>query len=130
MIEYNPNVNQMIEMRKQGKSYIEIGEKFGISRQRVHQLLGGRVRKDSVNIEKIKYVGIYELFQNDPSMTYARLTRIMCNTSDETIKERIRRVVQRSEQCTLTINEINNLIAYTGKTFEELFEVRRVTTDE
>jgi hypothetical protein len=33
---------QMIEMRDTGYTYEEIGEKFGISRQRVHQILGNQ----------------------------------------------------------------------------------------
>lgn len=33
--------NQMFEMRKSGKTYAEIGKKFGISRQRVFAILKG-----------------------------------------------------------------------------------------
>lgn len=39
-----PNIeryNQMCEMRNDGKTYREIGQKFGISRQRVWEILKG-----------------------------------------------------------------------------------------
>ena len=39
--EYIERRNQMFEMRKSGKTYAEIGKRFGISRQRVFAILKG-----------------------------------------------------------------------------------------
>ncbi len=39
----NPNVGMMKEMKKQGLTYQEIGDEFGLSRQRIHQLLKGYI---------------------------------------------------------------------------------------
>lgn len=36
------NVNSMIALRKKGFTYDEIGEIFGITRQRVHQLINNK----------------------------------------------------------------------------------------
>ena len=46
---------QIIDLRNEGKTYAEIGEIFGVSRQRVHQAIGkDRIRKSNFLTEKIK----------------------------------------------------------------------------
>lgn len=35
----NPNVNLILELRGQGKTYQEIGDYLGITRQRIHQIV-------------------------------------------------------------------------------------------
>ena len=44
-----------MELRKDGKSFAEIGKKFGISRQRVHQIYkGGKIESIKLAIKIIK----------------------------------------------------------------------------
>lgn len=39
--------NEIVKMRKSGKTYAEIGLVFGITRQRVHEILnGGKLQND------------------------------------------------------------------------------------
>ena len=62
---------QIIDLRNEGKTYAEIGEIFGVSRQRVHQVVGTeRVRKCNCDIERIKYKGLYEFMQENPTVTF------------------------------------------------------------
>ena len=56
-------IKKMINLRKKGLSYRQIGKKFGISRQRVHQILTGydshKTLKKNVKALEVLF-GIYE----------------------------------------------------------------------
>ena len=121
------NVNEMINLRKHGLTYAQIGEEFGISRQRVHQLIGKeRARKCDTNIEEIAYEGIYQLFVDDPEMTFTKLTKIMYGTiaAESASCEKVYRFVRKKANSRMTLDCINNLIRYIGKTYEEVFKER------
>lgn len=116
-------------LREQGKSLQEIADIFNVSKQAVAQELSkfeeafGPARKSNVDIEKIVYKGIYDLFVDNGKMTYSRLTRLMygyydTNTTNKTIK------LLRGENVKISIKTINRLIEITGKSYETLFELR------
>ena len=73
-------IAHFVVWREQGKTYQEIGEMYNVSKQYVassikkfERLSGTKVRKNNYNIEKIAYKGIYQLFENDSTMTVAKL---------------------------------------------------------
>lgn len=118
------NKIEMIELRKQGLTYKAIGEKFGISKQRVCWLIGNeRVRKGTVDLDRIKYKGIHQMFVNDPKMTWHKLARVMFGYTDRSAVNRATLFATGKFE-TLSLTAINKLREYTGMTYEELFEER------
>lgn len=116
-----------IVLREQGKTYQEIGDMFGVSKQSVEEIIknaekrfnnGVKIRKNSVNIEKIVYKGIYDLFYKDRTMTVSKLARIV-GYDKGTVKNLIEGTNAR-----ITIKGVKKLTDFSGMTFEELFELR------
>lgn len=116
---------EMIKMRAEGFSLKEIGEKFGVSKQRVDQIFssllrkGGRVkrRKDYVypNINKWMYENnvILSEFAKNTGTNVGNLSQKMKGKQDFSMKQ------------------IRNILNYTGMTFEEAFyEERKQDGDE
>ncbi len=119
-----------IVLREQGKTYQEIADMFGVSKQSVQQTIsnaerkvGGRIRKNNADIEKIAYKGLYELFLNDTTMTVSKLSRAVYGNASNKNRSKIDRLLQ-GENARVTIMELKNLIEFTGMPFEELFEPR------
>lgn len=115
---------EVIELRNQGKTFREIGEILGVSKQRVYQVCG-RLRKGNANIEKIHFKGIYEFMKENPKISYATLGRVFYgeNITEKELHEFHKKLPNHND-ITCTIGGIKRLIEYTGKTFEELFELR------
>lgn len=123
-------IAHFIVLREQGKTYQEIADMHGVSKQCVEQSIksfeircNSRVRKDNYDIEKIMYRGVYDFFKNDNTMTASKLTRMIYGYSSNDISSRITRLF-KGESARTTIEEITKLIEITGKPFEELFELR------
>lgn len=119
-----------IVLREQGKTYQEIGEIYGVSKEAVQSAIknaekhyGCRVRKENTNIEKIAYKGIYQIFENDRFMTVSKLCRICFNTTNRNTIAKTQHLME-GKNVILTVKNIQNLIAYSDMTFEELFEPR------
>lgn len=124
-------IAHFIVLREQGKTYQEIGDIYGVSKQCVEQSIksfeircNSRVRKNNYDIEKIMYRGVYDFFKNDNTMTASKLTRMIYGYSSSDISSRIMKLF-KGESARTTIEEITKLIEVTGKSFEELFELRK-----
>lgn len=124
-------IAHFIVLREQGKTYQEIGEMYGISKQRVEKcikdfndLVGDKPR----NIECIPYKGIYEYLKNNPKISVTSLIKEITNYTNITSRERIRNLF-KGTNTQITIKEIKKLIEITGKPFEELFELREKNSD-
>ena len=129
--------DEMVALREAGKTYREIGELFGVSLQYVFRIISesdkGKdsvrviVRKGSLDIEKIAYEGIYNLFVSDCKMTVTKFARIalgiqMVNPSQ---RELIRRFIFNYSDARLSVRNISNICRYIGEPFERVFEVRK-----
>lgn len=132
---------EMIALREAGKTYREIGESFGVSLQYVYKLLSEtrsretsmRMRKSDVDIEKIAYEGIYNLFVSDYKMTVTRFARIALGVKGhvgETQRERIRRFIYNYNDAKVSVSNIRNICRYIGEPFELVFAVRKKTERE
>lgn len=110
----NEDIMEMIEMRNEGKSLAEIGQHFGVSRQRVFQIIGssandrGRPIKNCIfsgilNWLRERRVSIKEMSKGLGCMGYATLQ------------------LKLSGKHAFTLAEIKKILAYTGMTFEEAF---------
>lgn len=120
------------QMRDDGMSYQEIAEVFGVSRQRIHQVLkSGAVytRKYAADIETIPYEGIYKFMVENPKVTFSALAVIMFGYSGNTASNMARRFV-RGDNTKVGKRTYDRLIAATGMTYEQLFKLREGFTEE
>lgn len=123
----------MIALRKAGKTYREIAELFGISKQYVYDIVssscdrGDPARRFDVDVENIVYEGIYALFANDYKMTISKFARIVFNNKRayHSQIEQIRRFIYNYGDVKLTVQDIRNICEYIGEPFERVFKVRR-----
>lgn len=123
----------MIALRTAGKTYQEIAELFGTSKQYVYIIMASScnyedpARKLDVDIEKIVYEGIYDLFANDYKMTIAKFARIVFGSKPATgaQKEKVRRLIYNYGDVKLSVRNIRNICEYIGKPFESVFKVRK-----
>lgn len=128
----------MIALRRAGKTYEEIARLFGTSKQYVYIVISDACdRKDparylNVDIEKIVYEGIYDLFANDYKMTIAKFARIAFGSKKVTgaQKEKVRRLIYNYGEPRLSIQHLRNISEYIGKPFESVFKVRKEADDE
>ena len=114
-----------IEMRKEGKTYQEIGAYFGVSHQAVAKAVNNvsRARKSSPVFEQIPYKGLYEFMQANKKVTIWGLAKIMGMDGSHTSQEKLRRFLL-GRDVLLHKHAYDNLIARTGMTYEQLFELR------
>ena len=111
----------MIEMRNAGATYQEIGNKYGITRQRTYEVLRHHCetkKYDEFKIEDCIYVGIRNWLL-ETKMPLHKLESIykgreIKNSTSATRK----RLIGKLE---FKISEIERVLKYTGKTYEELF---------
>ena len=116
---------EMQDMRKRHFTYHDIAEHFGISHQRVHQILSSpRKRNGKTNIEKIIYEGIYQLFSDDPTMTYRKFAKVVLFSDCNNTAVNMRNFFTGTDTF-IQISEINKILSYIGKPFEEVFKLRK-----
>jgi hypothetical protein len=129
--------NEILQLRIEGHTMSEIGKIFGMSKQRVCQIVNSlvgdetifRARKEQLDIEKIRFQGIYEMFKKDYRMSYKKFQCIASHTKRKSnaLTERWRRyLVGLSNEIEIELSWINNLIEYSGMSYEELFAPREV----
>lgn len=121
-----------IAMRRDGKNDREIADYFGVSHQAVQQRLKGCIhaRKDGNAIEKIPYKGLYEFLLAHPKVRITYLAAIMFpNYSDHAKAEKVRRFIQGGYASFPKV-AYDRLMAYTGMTYEQLFELREGFKEE
>ena len=116
-----------IQMRREGRSFSEIAGCFGCSHQAIANMLKHQVRarKDCNTIDIIPYKGLYEFMLSHRMLTIEGLTRAMFGSSDRASHEKVRRFL-RGHDISFPKHAYDNLIAYTGMTYEQLFEPREV----
>lgn len=120
-----------IVLREQGKSYQEIADMYGVSKQNVQEIIsiaskryGERIRKSTYDIEKIAYKGIYDLFANDKTMTFSRIARECTGISNNKTVGKFKRLFL-GQNVNITIRNIQKLVEFSGMTFEQLFAPRK-----
>ena len=119
---------EILRLREEGKTYREIGEIYGLTRQRIHAIATAndcRVRKKNTDIEKIVYKGIYEFMKENPNVSFTKLASVANNGSalnNQRACVFIRKLSGTTDKVTFTISNIKCLMKFTGKSFDELFE--------
>ena len=122
---------ELYEWRQQGATYQEIADAEGISKQAVYlkvksyekKLEGNRGRRFDIN--KIVYKGFYEYFVENPDVRISTLTDEIFGVGGNNVAK-TRQFLYGEHETLLKIRTIKTMMEITGKSFEELFERRRV----
>ena len=107
-------------------TYREIADVFGVSRQRIQQVLKKGIvykRKYAADIEKIPYEGIYKFMVENPRVTFSALAVILFGYSGNARVNMARRFVC-GDNSKIGKRSYDRLIAATGMTYEQLFKLR------
>lgn len=109
---------KMFEMRVSGCTLQEIGDEFGVTRERVRQILSGAIRERKTNMNEIIYVNIAKwLKENEISLSkFSKMLDPKANSSTR-LKNKLTK--SKSE---LKISQIKKILEITGMTFEKAFE--------
>lgn len=127
-------VNKMQVMRKEGYTFQEIGDEFGVSKQDAHQILNSaktRYVRNSRIRSQIVYKGVFEYFTANPKMNFTAFSRsVYCTDCVD-----YRRVVGltrflRGENVSFPLWVYKRICDVCGGTFEEVFERREEVDDE
>lgn len=125
------DINVAAQMRRDGASYREIGDVFGVSGERIRQVLKNRVRlrKGSTDMEKIVYECLYNYLMDHPKMTFPALAMAMFGNSDIKTNNKLRNLLH-GKNCMVSKLSLDRLMAITGMTYEELFKLREGFKEE
>lgn len=121
--------DEILEMRKNGATFQEIADSFGVSKQRVNEVFHKqthgrwkRMRGHGFDIETIVYKGLYEHFKNNVFESVTSFSKKVYGHSN-TIPL-LRKFIKGELDSHFSITQIKKMCEITGKSFEELFEKR------
>lgn len=118
-IECEKRKEEMRKLYESGMTFAEVGEEFGISKQRVFQLIGGKTKNlfRTVNKERCIYDGLRK-WLNDNRISVHELTRRLYGDAHALNYKRT-----RDKLCGVAITKeyIDKFREITGLTYEELF---------
>lgn len=115
-----------IAMRVKGATYAEIADHFGVSWQAVQRMLryyAHRRRGGDEFLATIPYKGLYAFLFNHDRVTIPQLARVMYKSAHRNNVEVVRRFINGGN-AHVPKKAIDRLLAYTGMTYEKLFELR------
>lgn len=110
-------------MRLDGVSYQKIADEFGVSKQRIEQILKGNPgTKRESNASKCIFTGLSDWIIQE-NMTLKKLSELMewSKTSQMTAAKKI------TGKRELKMSEIRKILEMTGMTFEECFSLKAET---
>lgn len=103
-------------MRLDGKTFQEIGDEFGVSKQCIEQMLGFHQRKARTSIAvKCIYKGLAGYLQEE-KISIAKMTELLEAKTPYIVSKKL------SGEKEFKISEIKKILQITGQTFEECFE--------
>lgn len=122
---------EMYRLREKGFTYQEIADDYDCSRQNVwlivnrykSKVLG--IRGHGFYIENIIYKGIYEHFRDNLGESLTSFAEKVFGYFSNNVGEKMRYFIGGYHEAKFTIPQIKKMCEATGKTFEELFEVRK-----
>lgn len=121
MINYDERRESMLNMKNEGFTYQEIGEKFGISKQRVQQIIGGyNPRYFHYKTKRgVVYEGLRK-WLNDNKISINHLTRLLYGQSNSKSHNRLNDYL--SNRISIPKSMIDKLLKLTGLTYEVAFK--------
>lgn len=118
------------QLRDEGKTFKEIADIAGVSKQAINRSLHlyerklSGIRGKNFNINNIVFKGIYEHFLNDFDESILGFCRKLKGRHDGRYMDTIRRLITGGNNVRLSIPQIKEICKVVGKPFEEVFEVR------
>ena len=115
-------IAEMVELRKQGKTYNEIASLMGTSKQRVHYLIGGKSDNlfRPVSRERCVWGGLQE-WMNENKVCVAELTRRLYGHGNPSQQSLVRD--RLAGKVNFQKDFIDNILRITGLTYEEAFKL-------
>ena len=125
------DIKEMVKMRIDGATFQEIADACGVTKQAVQQkvsayyngqLKSKRGRK--LNIQKIKYKGIYEYFVENPTETLTSFVNKVfgengrCNSNVNKMSD----FLYRKRESRFSIAQIKRICEIVGQPFEKTFK--------
>lgn len=113
---------QMIEMHEIGRTYRQIGETFGVSRQRVFQMIGGGNNKHFryINTNMCIFKGIRK-YMNDNKISIMEITRLTYGDTNSGYYNRAKGRLNGTLD--FTKKHIDKILEITGLAYEVAFEL-------
>lgn len=115
----NERKEKMKEMYSQGMTFDAIGKSFGISKQRVYQLIGCEKPHHTVVTEKQCIYPVIRNYMNLNGISIAKLTKMMYGNVHSTHRSRVTSIL-RGEN--VTKSNIDTFLKATGLTYEDAFK--------
>lgn len=127
---------QIVIMRMDGRTFQEIADFYGVSKQAVHTKLksytkilegerGRAVDGRRFNINSIPYKGLYEYFKENEEETISSFSREVSGAEYRTnFANKMRNFLTGENNSYFTIVQIKKICEIIGKSFEEAFEER------
>lgn len=114
-----------IEMRRQGKSFEDIGKAFGVSRQAVHKKIGKepRAKKYDGIVDRIPFQGLYDYMVAHPRLTVPAFAMIVFGDYGKN-KTNCMCGILTGENVSIKGKYMDKLLSVTGMTYEQLFKPR------
>lgn len=119
------NIARAEELRKAGKTYEEIAEEIGVTKQAVHQALKskGRLRRRYESIfEECPYIGLRNFLLENKYVKISGLSQNIFGHSEPKAMAKVNRLL-RGDDVQMSVRNIRSLEKFTGMTFDKLFEV-------
>lgn len=114
-------------MRADGATFAEIGERFGVSKQCVYEYLnsdrfaGERKRKNAKMYQNIYYKGLDKWFKCNEKLSVSKIAAFVFGGASSAAKNKIYRLLE-GKDVHLTVTQIKRLMDASGMSFDELFE--------
>ena len=129
MSEISKNAKAMYEMRQQGLTLEKIGNRYGVTRQAVHQTLRSYQRKVAgfrgkfFHVNEIVYQGIYDYFSDNIEESVSSFMAKLYGY-DGGHTENFKRWLRGEQRSYFSVEEIQKMCEVVGKPFEETFKKR------
>lgn len=125
---------ELYEWRQQGATYQEMADAEGISKQAIYEkvkayekyLMGKRGRINGFDYNNIVYKGIYEHFRDHVDESVSNFAEKVFGFSASGKTQKVKGFLLGESESLFKVRHIKNMIAITGKSFDELFELRKV----
>lgn len=121
------NFDAANKMRAGGMTYEAIAKYFGVTKQYVKQYMDNpafdtkRRRKNSVLYNNISYYGFKKMFEEDDTLTVPKVASAIFGYTTTNSTNKISRLMT-GKQTALTIEALNNLLAFSGLSYETFFK--------
>lgn len=129
MQESKVDVIKAKEMLNNGVTFTDVAKHFGVSKQRIHQMLGKQKLSCVVRGTKGMIYPNLKRWMIENEVTYKDLLERMglssCNVANTRLSKQLKKHEGEKESIGLRIDQIRKILEITGMSFEECFELEK-----